>query len=486
MTGLIRLIKEKVKSFDRFGREFIFEEKDSQSYKTSLGGVFTLILFVIVTIIGFIFGKEIFLRKTPNITSSEELVSYNETMIKITDVPIIITFHTYDGSPLIEIDRILELSSHKFSFDHNLKINLESYDGFSDCDAKKYGIHEKYVEKTVNESRTAGHTVKCLATNDDFYFMNSYSASNSQFLNFQIKMCNSSKINHNCHPDLITQTNQIYVLVRTISAYINPTDYENPITYYEESVNQQIGNQFLKRTFFRFAQNALETDSGWIIENKEIQKYISLKNIKQDINPTYGSEMYWITLESPSLRHKTRRVYIKTQELIATIGGLFNGIFIFFSIVTHNFVKYRFYANINNFLQIKEEAKDLSSPFTNIAAKSSFPSKDNKKEDQTKVLNLNKKQKAVAIDKITVNVSQNMNSSKFNIINFFKPNRASSISYWTYQFVPIFSICCSKKMKNIMNSIMRFEDNAKSLICFNSYMKISYNNIRDKEPFKYK
>ena len=168
-----------------------------------------------------------------------------------------------------------------------------------DCDSKKFGIHERYVNKTVEDAKMQGHSPKCLNAKDHFAFKNTYASPSSCFLNYEFKMCDASIKDNNCYPDLINLTNQIYIISRTLSFYVDPRNYTNPIIYYEETISQQIGNQFLKRTFFRFTQNVLESDNGWILEDKNSVTYISLRNTKQDINPIYDGIMYWITLESP-------------------------------------------------------------------------------------------------------------------------------------------------------------------------------------------
>lgn len=484
MTCFLKNLKKGLKMLDTFGRPYLFEEDDLQKFKTLAGGIFTFIITVCVIVIGFIFGQEIYERKAPKVTSSDDIASIENTIINATDIPVIVTFHVEDGTALKEVDRILQFGSSKFCFDEDLNLEVEFYPFLVDCVSEKFGIHERYVNKTVEDFKKQGHNPKCLNANDEFSFKNKYTARNSCFLEYEVKMCDTSRDNHNCHPDLIQQTNQIYVTARILSSYVNPRNYTNPIVYYEETISTQIGNQFLKRTYFRYAQNILESDDGWIIENKQSINYISLKNTQQDINPIVNGIMYWMDFESPPLRHKSVRIYIKIQELIATIGGLFSGLYIVATVLTYSYVKFEYYLKINKHVFSKySKDKDNSMNLNEIVIA----------ENKIQVNNFVPLSKSHLKNKIfeeisnfKINKPPVLNEQR-NIENIRVDNSPSfdsyeNMYYLSYVFMIIFSFC-SYRYKDKLLRYSKSLNFSRKIISFNNYILIS-NKIRKEEIIK--
>ena len=48
------------RSIDLMGKQYSFEENNRRNYVTLIGGVLTFLLFICVSIVGFLFGKEIY------------------------------------------------------------------------------------------------------------------------------------------------------------------------------------------------------------------------------------------------------------------------------------------------------------------------------------------------------------------------------------------------------------------------------------------
>ena len=74
--------------------------------------------------------------------SSYDIIKPDESNIDINNVPIILTFHKYDGSPLENIDNILDFESVIFEFTDKFEITSQTHKGFVDCQPNKFGIHE--------------------------------------------------------------------------------------------------------------------------------------------------------------------------------------------------------------------------------------------------------------------------------------------------------------------------------------------------------
>ncbi len=463
MKGIYSIIKSNLKFIDSFGRQYAFEEKDSQIFKTITGGIFTLLITLTVMIIGFLFGKEIFERKTPTSFVKDETVTPEESSINMNDIPMMLAFTTITGAPLQDINRIFQFSSRRTCIDSKGLVNTTLYQNLTTtCNSTKFGVHEEYVNKTVEDHKVNGHNLICLNFRDDLMFRNSFGASDSCFINYRVQLCDPSVESNNCHPDLENISTFITATVKTLSSYVNPSNYEEPIVFYDETYTQQLGNKFFKRSFFRFTNNVIDSDIGWLIENKDIKKYTSLKNVKDDINPITDRLLYVITLESPLLRARVLRFYIKIQELIAILGGLFNGLYIIVSILLYSYVKFKYYLEIVSYLIPEEDINLNLSKSKNMVIATTQSEKINNftKPEPVKLKSIKKLPNLMSTPKIKRKLSENIN---FSIdMNFF-----------AYLFSLIFSNCISKYGRRL-NEYTKPLEYSKTLISYKNYVRLSY------------
>jgi len=354
---MLRCINSLLHLADFFGRTYSFESDYSQTFKTSIGGLISILLIISVSIIGFFFGKDIYERKMPITASSQAFLSPADTQISLTEIPLIITFHRNGGLPLLNYDKIFQMEMQILNVFQNATTSTKAYPGFIECDSNNYGINQDYVNKTVSNLIQQGLSPKCLNYKNDLYFQNDYSANNSTALHFRFKICNNQK-NKNCLPysQVTNPSNRYFIKLTYLNSYYDPMNYSNPFSYYEDALTQQVSTSFSKRNFLRFAKNILDTDLGWIFENIQTATYISLKSIYSDVNPISDDIIYIITLESPKVVSKSTRSYLKAQELLAKIGGLFNGCYIIIMSIIYYYVKIEYYIQLfHKTIKLQEE-----------------------------------------------------------------------------------------------------------------------------------
>lgn len=77
-----------LKQIDLFGQDLKFVENDSQTYKTSMGAIFTYLLIISIIVISFLFGKELYEKKTPYLMQSEEIVPPDEASVDLREFPL--------------------------------------------------------------------------------------------------------------------------------------------------------------------------------------------------------------------------------------------------------------------------------------------------------------------------------------------------------------------------------------------------------------
>lgn len=334
--------KKLLMKIDLFSRDINLEDNDSQSYHTWIGVLLTFITIISCCVIGFLFGNEIYQRKNPKVVATEERIDTSRISFK--DLPISFAFIYTDGSNIEDIDQVLKF--HAGIMDYNtMKLELD-FNVLRKCDPEYYNKEVKHmVEEMLETGKEKNQTYFCLMPEKINHIQDNYGSLNATFTTVAFYKCNPET--DVCKADNEEKVYQeFYVTMQYPAFLVNPNNYTDPISYYMTSHMQQLNSQFLKRNYFRFTINNLETNQGWLLDDHVDKNYLHLDSIKNDINPGFAGFMYWATFESPNLRKKTTREYMKIQDLFAKIGGFFNCLVIIFKILTIHYVKFRYYKEI--------------------------------------------------------------------------------------------------------------------------------------------
>ena len=93
-------IWKKIKIFDILGHDFTLEFEGSQKFQSSKGAIASLLIFVFVCSLCYLFGKEIFERKLPTVRFSQEI--QNSSEIYLRDFPIMFKIQGMNGLEIID------------------------------------------------------------------------------------------------------------------------------------------------------------------------------------------------------------------------------------------------------------------------------------------------------------------------------------------------------------------------------------------------
>lgn len=367
-----------IKKIDFFGKTFTFEEDGDQTYKTFIGGILTIVLMITITVMGFIFGQEIYLKKLPNVSRTQEILSYSR--INISELPFLFSFDVarqeisdytkyftiesvYNSRPVSDNDSDDHYDSHdstgnntNTNFDddndgdgvigetkiaHNLQPCLLSY--FTHLSESQYSL----IEEEFNND----DYIFCFPPEIyyDLYFQNELNMQNSTVIITKFTKCfNSTQNNNHCAGDLDNIISKFDVKLTYLNSYINPKNFTEPIVYYVESMYLHFSDGFSKKLYLKFTRDLFISDNGWILENYKKINYIALRSQINDLDKDDEGELYQIILESPFIRTQYDRNYIKIQEVFAKIGGLFSGLNLFAYIVLYNYTKFKYMMSVFN------------------------------------------------------------------------------------------------------------------------------------------
>lgn len=352
MTDLLSLVVEA----DLFGKPLIFEKNMSQKHNTLIGNIVTKIILITSSLLGFLFGKEIYERKTPTVISTEEIIPTSR--ITFRDYPVIITFSYFDGTPLKNATSAFSWSTAILKLNDDQTFEPSYITGLQQCNASDYTLpYNKMITTFIKfneEKGLKGNELFCI--NPSIVIQNGHTELNSTMANIKFSFCDSNSDNRNmnkCHPDIEKIKQDIFIATVTFDVFIDPNNYTDPIRYYTNIQPHQTSQFFMKRNYVNIEKSKLTTHKGWLFEDIEDIEVLTLKSSTRDVNPTVRDEVFQLSLFSPTRRNTSIRRYMKIQDLLANIGGVFNFLLVASSLLINNYVDFNFY--LSYLLELKRD-----------------------------------------------------------------------------------------------------------------------------------
>ena len=252
-------------SFDMMSPSIAFHIKKSDSFKSSIGFILT-IMYIICIILAFIgFVRDIYERAKPVVFYNKELT--NETWYKFNNTNFVTTvYESTTWKPIDDFDR-------KFVIYWELFWNYPGgYDTtifyFTNCTKQ---TTDEFKENLVNDPSN----YKCLVPGKDVFANGTRENANYYSSRLNIDYCENGKFEKSdCLAiDQIKKTVPSRMTHQFIfyDYYADSTSYDTPIvrTFSNNVANGAIDN--FSRIITGFSNIEYETDIGWIIEKRHIE-----------------------------------------------------------------------------------------------------------------------------------------------------------------------------------------------------------------------
>ena len=480
---------------DFIGPLLTFEDNDSVRFKSIQGALFSFSIVITVMIISIMFGKEIYERKIPLITISNE--NLKESIIKLSEFPIILEFRDKQGNPIHDFNQFIKFFTLEIQMDSNNKISQKSNDfGLIDCNSKTFKNYTKDVENLIkNRSNNSSQFQKyfCLDFKDENKFKNEYYSTDSMNFNFGFRKCQTHSSNENstsdinlnlplCESSSSNNKKSINDVVMTIHYITSFIDFDNifyPVNSYLESINIEFNSVYFKRNYMRFTLNKFYSDLGFLLEDYKIINYALLQSIVPDdmLVSNTGFEkdaIFMITLESPKIITIVKRHYMKIQDLFAKIGGVANALLIIFKLMSYHYLRFLYIYFI----------KDLTEQ--TVKNEGYFHLSDRSNRGIEKDVNNHPKRKSEIIqDRKSISVktgteNHNLRYSRKKISSLESENQDEKQHYSN-----LFDICLPnevfKDIKHEKNHVIDKKKLPKNLINTQNIANASTTNLKDNE-----
>lgn len=329
-----------VSKIDFIGPEFNFEINNSIRYRTIYGAVFSLITFIAALVIAIMFGQEVYQRKHPNVSSSREFMDYSKIYLK--DFPLMFSFHYGNTTEIKQVERYLDFKVELFSLDLNSKVSYLFNYSLVPCtqQVEEFTKYKSYVQNILT---TNPFKYYCINFDDSMSFQNEMATPNSTYIRILFGLCNTKRKGCEFNQDFYTFTP---VIVTTfMDHYVASANYSNPVVPFVYRHAQTLTPYFNKIMYLHFTNNRFVSDDGWLLEDLREINYYKYDSFKLDINPTADTALkliHSVVLESPRLRVKDSRVYLKVQELFARVGGIANAFLILITVLSYDFLRFKY------------------------------------------------------------------------------------------------------------------------------------------------
>jgi hypothetical protein len=321
-------------AMDIYGMPFNFTIENSSKYRTTMGGVLTLVTLALFVIITILFGQDFFDRDTPRILSDTRFPDVNSTYYNFSEANFPLYFMFYDEETFEPLDLSDKLYYNFFYMQVSRKDDPEKaeFDWYTQTRILLNSTVCSENPKIKPKGGIDRNIYQCLKYPDEGGWLMGDSMMIYPVINLQFSLCDVNR--QNCKNATVLRDylskRKIIFTVAMMSAKFYPWNKLEPLKdsmifkYFSVHYNLHRYDAY----FMNFVN--LDDDQGWITKTiKKVQsfelasvdysyKFISDENIMN--HPIFYEVAFSINYSYTS---KTR-YYMKIQEVLAVVMGFLN------------------------------------------------------------------------------------------------------------------------------------------------------------------
>lgn len=332
------MVQNFIRSIDVLGPSMGFKINRQDTFKSSIGGLFTLFFGMLSVGVFLGFGRDLFSRENPAVMFNK-LINENP-VYQISYLNFL--FAVYDQSsdkPFEELDRKF------YSY-----IDYYDWPGDGTRTSKRYYL-ERCSTETIKKWDGYFKNVKsnyfCLPKNVTLDIKGIYNEGKYTSLRLQIDFCKNNtnldndQIKTDCYSRDFIENNitgriQMHYLLESVK--IDNKNYSNPgsAVVVSDTVNTNTNSWNRLKIFFKNIE--IKTDKGFLVDDWESQILNSVDDIFSETVYTYGTNTIFSHLIGNS-KYKDifTRSYIKIQNIFALMGGFINAATLIFKYLIQYF-----------------------------------------------------------------------------------------------------------------------------------------------------
>lgn len=352
----------KINIIDSFGVSYNFQIKTKDKFKTTLGALFTILYYLVILILFFQLGEDVYKREKPKVSLNTDIKNYQE--VQLSNKNFTYAYRVEDKTGLQVKDR--SKFYQKVLYFHYEMVNgtwnnlLEKYLPEFKCSEISYNDErERYFNISLENWNCIDFDNIKLGGNWDGNFVYGLEILTMQCQNGTDQICSSKEeINNFFSPEV--QGNRIFYSDLSMEIYPSMDDYEAPLKTHLVNNYELLNMGLIKRNIKTFKSTKMVNDIGWFLPDYLNQELIlSTDTTFRDFtfkNPENSFQLFDQFLYLGRKVDTYNRSYYKIQEAIAAVGGFSRILFIILNFIFFYAAQtYRSLFLISNLFNGKEE-----------------------------------------------------------------------------------------------------------------------------------
>jgi hypothetical protein len=336
MSTTIKIFKQ----LDMLGTPIKLRMKRKEDYRSVLGGISTIIFFVISLVIIVSFGRELIYKENPKVTLSKAFQTGGR--IKMTNnFPLVLNVIKRGGFTILDAEKIYSIKMVTFNVtgtSNGVPNIIKNPVNISICKEEDLNGRINELLSTMNPPTLSAFY--CLKQNQNmeifnnigFSFFNYYALLINRCVNGTGIICKSNaEID-----DIFSQS--VFINIINPDYYFDSNSLEDPGQFYSKVFSFPISTSFYKRIYIYYKNIDYITDYGYLFPQLRNQSYYQFDNFKEDIffsrNVAFSPEtIAEISLTTSQIKDVYYRNYYKVQNLAADVSGILKVIMIVITLV---------------------------------------------------------------------------------------------------------------------------------------------------------
>ena len=457
-----------LKKFDIYAYNFNLHYKQETEFSTFCGIIFSISSITLMIIISISYSKKMIEGSNFSLVTNY-IYSNDLNEIDLSSNPIMFGLasfeETHEINPeyvTIRVDRNVHIPYKNENGIYTIKrtshsINLEK------CTINSIGSYLNLYDKSNIEYSK----FLCVKPNQNLKIKGHHGDLINESITLEIHLIrceNSTDNNNHCKSkeEIDKYLENLYVILVYVSKNIDHYNVSNPIYDILRADSFAVTLNHVKRYYYFFANETYISDNGLILNSNKKYDLFTYHHTQFDFEEEekqlFYSKETLLEINFTCLELKTvyNRTYIKIQDVLSYLGGIFDIISTFFHFISQNFIKKCFITTIGGSL-ISSNVKTI-----NLAAKNDS---DNSNHNMLKIHHkfsgttfaLTKRMK---IETVNICTLFNVNVKNNNILNLFNINddeqkmmqtfekKKKKLSFFIfYYFIPLQSLFHFKRFK---------------------------------------
>lgn len=442
---------------DILGKPVGLSYNSQPTIKTGIGGFLTSFIYIFTIYFIIILSQELIKKEKPISRFTKSFDKNLDLHLNFEDIPFFFQFYTR----INEIPNLISNPLSKIKIQiryYRLSVNLETHSVESKLNILSVEVCNpdihfgKYKDFITDPSNQIPYNFMYCINNREEYdenenligsfdekiqILNEFGSVPGNYIGAVFYPCKNDTSKYTCAPqeEVDKTLDEIILNFLVPDYYINVDDKESPNKLYLKNFANIISNRAKKINFYTFKSTYINTDVGFLREESLENQFHQLDAIRtEQYASQYVDDFYVAILDRSKIQDHYFRKYIKIQDIVANVGGLFNSFILIAKIFCFIYSEQKFLISISNNIFFKHSSPTAPEFYKKINSENSgnnlifiYPMNKNNKIEQlnynAKKLNpiikeLNLSLKDYIISKICKKKSKYINSEYKLMMNF--------------------------------------------------------------------